>query len=70
MIDDVIPEPVGGAHRSPREAATTLKTYLVRYLRELSGKPIDQLLSARYEKFRRMGQFLIAAEPAAGSDPR
>ncbi len=70
VIDDVIPEPVGGAHRSPREAATTLKTYLVRYLRELSGKPIDQLLSARYEKFRRIGQFLIAAEPAAGSDPR
>jgi len=55
VIDDVIPEPVGGAHRDPREMATTLKTYLLRYLRELRSMPIPELLNARYDKFRRMG---------------
>lgn len=58
VIDDVIPEPVGGAHRSPREMGNTLKSYLTRYLRELSGAPVDQLLQSRYEKYRRMGQFV------------
>jgi acetyl-CoA carboxylase carboxyl transferase subunit alpha len=58
VIDDVIPEPVGAAHRSPREMSNTLKGYLVRYLREVTARPIDQLLTERYEKFRRMGEFL------------
>jgi acetyl-CoA carboxylase carboxyl transferase subunit alpha len=57
IIDDVIPEPLGGAHRDHREMATTLKTYLLRYLRELRSQPIDALLVARYQKFRRMGRF-------------
>ena len=60
VIDDVIPEPVGGAHRSPREMSATLKAYLVRSLRELAPLPTDQLLNGRYEKFRRMGQFLAS----------
>ncbi len=57
VIDDVIPEPLGGAHRDPREMAATLKTYLLRYLRELSQVPIEQLLDGRYSKFRAMGVF-------------
>jgi acetyl-CoA carboxylase carboxyl transferase subunit alpha len=61
VIDDVIPEPVGAAHRDHREMATTLKTYLLRYLRELCNKPVDGLLEARYQKFRRMGRFETAA---------
>ncbi len=64
VIDEVIPEPVGGAHRSPREMGNTLKTYLVRSLRELRGKPTEQLLAERYEKFRAMGEFLSVASPA------
>jgi acetyl-CoA carboxylase carboxyl transferase subunit alpha len=63
VIDDVIPEPLGGAHRDPREMATTLKTYLLRYLRELRLKKPEQLLNARYEKFRRMGVFDQLASP-------
>ncbi|HEY1375954.1 MAG TPA: acetyl-CoA carboxylase carboxyltransferase subunit alpha [Gemmataceae bacterium] len=55
VIDDVIPEPLGGAHRDPREMGATLKTYLLRYLRELSQIPIDDLLDGRYRKFRAMG---------------
>ncbi|OWK47253.1 acetyl-CoA carboxylase carboxyltransferase subunit alpha [Fimbriiglobus ruber] len=60
VVDDVIPEPLGGAHRSPRDMSNTLKTYLVRYLRELVPQPTDKLLASRYEKFRRMGKFIGA----------
>jgi acetyl-CoA carboxylase carboxyl transferase subunit alpha len=57
VIDDVIPEPLGGAHRDHREMANTLKSYLLRYLREVRNVPADDLLEARYHKFRRMGVF-------------
>jgi acetyl-CoA carboxylase carboxyl transferase subunit alpha len=64
IVDAVIEEPAGGAHRHPRQMAMRLKTYLGRTLRELVGRPIDELLTDRYEKFRRMGTFLD--EPRAG----
>jgi acetyl-CoA carboxylase carboxyl transferase subunit alpha len=64
VIDAVIEEPAGGAHRHPRQMATRLKTYLVRTLRELVTKPADDLVTARYEKFRAMGKFIEAG--AAG----
>ncbi len=57
IIDDIIPEPLGGAHRDHREMANTLKSYLLRYLRELRQLPLEQLLEGRYQKFRRMGVF-------------
>ena len=60
IVDEVIPEPLGGAHRSPREMANTLKGHLVRSLRELTVLPTDRLLAGRYEKFRRMGAFVSA----------
>ena len=66
VIDEVIPEPLGAAHRDHREMATTLKTYLLRYLRELRALSIPELLEGRYQKFRRMGQFLSSA---SGSSP-
>ncbi|HZZ27699.1 MAG TPA: acetyl-CoA carboxylase carboxyltransferase subunit alpha [Pirellulales bacterium] len=58
VIDDVIEEPIGGAHRDHHQMALRLKIYLLRGLRDLVGKPSTQLLNARYEKFRRMGVFL------------
>lgn len=58
VIDDIIPEPVGGAHRNPREMTNTLRGYLTRYLRELSDKPIPTLLQERYDKFRKIGPYL------------
>ena len=61
VIDDVIPEPLGGAHRDHRETANTLKTYLLRYLRELRHASADALLEGRYQKFRRMGVFETGA---------
>jgi acetyl-CoA carboxylase carboxyl transferase subunit alpha len=60
VIDDVIPEPIGGAQRDPREMATTLKTYLLRCLRELRVMGPQELLDARYEKFRKMGVYINA----------
>ncbi len=66
VIDDMIEEPLGGAHRDHHEIANRLKMYLVRTLRELTGQPIDRLLQQRYEKFRRMGVFL----PGDGPSPR
>jgi acetyl-CoA carboxylase carboxyl transferase subunit alpha len=64
IIDDIIPEPLGGAHRDHREMANTLKTYLLRYLRELRNVPSAELLEQRYQKFRRMGIFLEGASSA------
>ncbi|MCO6456885.1 MAG: acetyl-CoA carboxylase carboxyltransferase subunit alpha [Pirellulaceae bacterium] len=58
VVDDVIPEPLGGAHRDPHQMAGRLKIYLVRALRELIDRPLPDLVASRYEKFRRMGVFL------------
>ena len=58
VIDDVISEPIGGAHRDHHRMAARLKVYLLRSLRELVDRPVDQLLASRYDKFRRMGQYL------------
>jgi acetyl-CoA carboxylase carboxyl transferase subunit alpha len=59
-VDDVIEEPIGGAHRDHYQMASRLKMYLVKCLRELSAKPKDQLLAERYEKFRKIGPFIEA----------
>lgn len=60
VIDAIVPEPLGGAHRDPHQAGHQLEQYLAKSLRELKRKPIEELLAQRYEKFRRMGEF---AEP-------
>jgi len=57
LVDGVIPEPAGGAHTDPEQAAENLKTAVTRELRELQKTPIDQLLEQRYAKFRGMGMF-------------
>ena len=57
VIDDIIPEPLGGAHRNQREMGNTLKAYLQRYLRELKATSNNDLLENRYQKFRAMGQY-------------
>jgi len=63
VIDAVIPEPVGGAHRDHHQMSARLKAFLLKSLRELQTLDLDQLVQERYEKFRRMGKFLVA-EPA------
>jgi acetyl-CoA carboxylase carboxyl transferase subunit alpha len=61
VIDDIIPEPLGGAHRSPRDTATAVQNHIVRYLRECSVLDPAVLMQARYDKFRNMGQFTVAS---------
>lgn len=58
VVDDIIPEPLGGAHRNPAEAAGSLERHIVRTLRELSSLPMDKLLSDRYDRWRRMGKVI------------
>ncbi|HUR52730.1 MAG TPA: acetyl-CoA carboxylase carboxyltransferase subunit alpha [Gemmataceae bacterium] len=58
VVDQVIPEPLGGAHRGTREMGNTLKSNLIRTLRELSGKSREELLAGRYQKFRQLGKHL------------
>lgn len=58
IVDEIIPEPLGGAHRHPKEMADTLKAAILRFLDELSGIPLDTLLEQRYEKYRRIGSYL------------
>ncbi len=58
IVDDVIPEPLGGAHRDHHQMAARLKLFLSRSLRSLCDYSLDELLAARYQKFRRMGVFL------------
>ncbi len=55
VVDHVLKEPLGGAHRAPREMANTLKAWLSRHLRELAQVPVNSLLESRYEKYRKMG---------------
>ena len=65
LIDAIIPEPLGGAHRDQRLMASHMKSYLRSNLRELAGMPIPQLLEARYQKFRRMGTYLTGQSHAS-----
>jgi len=57
IIDEIVPEPLGGAHRDPQKACDNLKEVIKRNLEELEakGKDTEELLKSRYKKFRAMG---------------
>jgi acetyl-CoA carboxylase carboxyl transferase subunit alpha len=57
VIDDVVPEPLGGAHQDHSAAIENLRSAVAHQLDELCEVPIDKLLARRYEKFRRIGEF-------------
>lgn len=57
IIDRVIKEPLGGAHKNPEFMTSTLKQAIISELRSLKGTNIEKLLNDRYDKFRRIGQF-------------
>ena len=64
IVDSVVDEPLGGAHRDPDAAARFLMSWVVSQLDELAGVPTDKLLDQRYERFRRLGAFLERTEDA------
>lgn len=57
VIDEIVPEPLGGAHRDHRQMATTLKGMLSASLKDLAKLSTEELLDRRYEKFRKIGVF-------------
>jgi len=57
VIDEVIPEPLGGAHKDMEQTASTLKDSLIHHLNELSEKTVDELMSSRYERYRGTGRY-------------
>lgn len=55
IIDEIIPEPMGGAHRDPQKSAENTKEVLIRNFKELNALDKDELLKLRYRKFRAIG---------------
>ena len=56
IVDEIIEEPAGGAHRQPVATAHGLKEVLLRHLRELQSLTVDELLERRYQKYRVIGE--------------
>jgi acetyl-CoA carboxylase carboxyl transferase subunit alpha len=56
IVDEVIPEPLGGAHRDPSAMIATVKDRLIQYFQQLERIPIDELLERRFRKFRHIAQ--------------
>ncbi len=56
LIDEVIPEPLGGAHRDPTAMSNTLKARLVSHLEQLEALPIDTVLEQRFERWMSFGK--------------
>lgn len=57
LVDEVLPEPQGGAHYDPNAAAETVKEAILRHLVELKSIPMKQLLEGRYQRYRNYGSF-------------
>ena len=57
LVDEIVPEPLGGAHRDYEQAAAHLNASLVRHLEEVSSWTIPELLGKRYERLQSFGQF-------------
>jgi len=57
LIDGIIPEPRGGAHRDPEKTAANIKEAIIKNLDELKDIPSEELTKMRYEKYRRIGKF-------------
>jgi acetyl-CoA carboxylase carboxyl transferase subunit alpha len=57
LVDRIVPEPLGGAHRAPDDAARILRAAILEYIVELSALPADELLARRRAKYRRVGVY-------------
>ena len=63
IIDMIIPEPLGGAHRDPKAAAQNIKSAIIKNIGEISAMSKEEMLEQRYMKFRNMGRFI---DPSKG----
>ncbi|MEI6437696.1 MAG: acetyl-CoA carboxylase carboxyltransferase subunit alpha [Candidatus Omnitrophota bacterium] len=64
IVDEIIPEPLGGAHHDPQAVVSTLKSAILKQLKRLGGLKEKDLLEARYDKFRAIGQFTTVGAKA------
>lgn len=67
IVDAIIDEPAGGAHRDPRKAAALLEKWIVEQLRDLKRVKPSSLPDRRYERFRALGRYIEIDEPTEGS---
>lgn len=65
LVDEIIPEPMGGAHQDPEKAAQNMKEALIRHLDEVTAMSPEERLKQRYDKFRAFGHFEENAAAAA-----
>jgi len=63
IIDEIIQEPLGGAHRDPEQAAGSIRAYLKRALDELVPVPVDELLEKRHHRYRVLGTHVSSPAP-------
>ncbi|MEN6521520.1 MAG: acetyl-CoA carboxylase carboxyltransferase subunit alpha [Armatimonadota bacterium] len=68
VIDEIVPEPLGGAHRNVDVTARNLKNVILKHLGELSSMSGDELADERYKKFRQMGRFIADPKPAKAAE--
>ena len=69
VVDEIVPEPEGGAHRDPDMAAANLGTALRQNLETLSALSLDELMQRRYNKFRKLGKFSEETAAVAAPSP-
>ncbi len=69
LVDEVVPEPLGGAHTNPEGTAETLRTVLLKHLEELLKMSSADRLKQRYAKFRSFGHFMEKPAPTAETTP-
>ncbi|MFT4256186.1 MAG: acetyl-CoA carboxylase carboxyltransferase subunit alpha [Pseudoxanthomonas sp.] len=70
LVDKVVREPIGGAHRNPQQMATRLKAVLLNELDALEQLPVDELLEKRYQRLRGYGAYETALAAAAAASAR
>jgi acetyl-CoA carboxylase carboxyl transferase subunit alpha len=69
LIDEILPEPLGGAHRNPGQLYNTVKQAIERNLNSLRRETSEGLVEARYQKYRLMGRFREASNSELPSHP-
>ncbi|MED4727543.1 acetyl-CoA carboxylase carboxyltransferase subunit alpha [Aneurinibacillus migulanus] len=62
VVDEIVPEPIGGAHRHLKETAASLHAVLTRHLAELKDMSREELIDDRYEKYKSIGQYAALTE--------
>ena len=68
LVDDIIPEPLGGAHMDKNQSAEFFQQHLLKHLDELLAMSVEERLKKRYEKFRGFGRFEEKIQPVENGE--